>query len=148
MYSPYGWHRTTFSTAVPPLSASTSLSNGVPNYPMLRCPLFPPPCAPHSCPSVSLLPAFPVCTAYCQRQAGQEIDVVCVFLSNALILYSKTIATIRPRIIAYTTKSFYNNWLELNLVVLQVYLYYIGTVSRITHNDGIIRQSLTSLSES
>lgn len=55
----------------------------------------------------------------------QEIDMVCVFLSNALILYSKTIATIRPRIIAYTTKSFYNNWLELNLVVLQVYLYYI-----------------------
>lgn len=55
----------------------------------------------------------------------QEVNVTYVFLSDALVLYSKTIATIRPRIIAYTTKFFYNNWQELNLVVLQVYLYYI-----------------------
>lgn len=121
---PYGRLHTISPMAILLLSTSTSFSGGVPIRPSLSYPWLPP-CAPHSCPLVSQLPASPVCAACCLRQVvvrgrcGLRVFVRCS------ILYSKTIATIRPRIIAYTTKSFYNNWLELNLVVLQVYLYYI-----------------------
>ena len=122
---PYGWLHTVSPMAARFLSASTSFSDGVLIRPVLSCP-WPSAALRTSFTSacVVLVSFFNVCRLL-PKASRAIVDAAYIFLSDTLILYNKTIATIRPRILACTTKSFYNNWLELNLVVLQVYLYYI-----------------------